>query len=331
MIDHQQKIFFGAPGTGKSHHVNSYLKNIDSNKIFRVTIHPEYTYTDFVGQILPEQSEGNVKFEFKAGIFTRALKEAYSDKSKNVYLILEELSRGNITAILGDIFQLLDRDKHFESKYPIRNADIANQVMELTNDEVILPSNLNIIGTVNTNDQSVFPMDTAFKRRFDWSYVSSYPKVDENNKTLTKVNNPKLNIIDLKGEKITTNWLAFYTSLNQFITDKEKGLGKNEDKQIGQFFITFEENTIVNSHSDDFSLRKEAEHKIENKIMNKLLLYLWQDVEGKSIFNTAISLFNSSINNYDSLYFGYQSEPVFSETFINEFLIPSKDKYQYNN
>ncbi|WP_199219392.1 AAA family ATPase, partial [Staphylococcus haemolyticus] len=108
-------------------------------------------------------------------IFTRALKEAFEEFDKPVYLVIEEVSRGNVAAIFGDIFQLLDRDEYFQSKYPIRNKDVANEIVELDNDMVYLPSNFNIIGTVNTNDQSVFPMDTAFKRRFDWEYVSVKP------------------------------------------------------------------------------------------------------------------------------------------------------------
>ncbi|ELV2914390.1 AAA family ATPase, partial [Staphylococcus pseudintermedius] len=108
-----QTIFFGAPGTGKSHEVKSLLRNYSESKIFRITIHPEYSYTDFIGQYLPVKDQnGDLSFEFKEGVFTEALKEAYNDTNEEVFLILEEVSRGNVSEIFGDIFQLLDRDEH---------------------------------------------------------------------------------------------------------------------------------------------------------------------------------------------------------------------------
>ena len=130
---------------------------------------------------------------------------------------------------------MLDRDEYFQSKYPIRNKDVANEIVELDNDMVYLPSNFNIIGTVNTNDQSVFPMDTAFKRRFDWEYVSVKPVKDDKG-NIIEINNPKIRLIDFNNNYIEIDWFRFYNSLNNFITDKSKGLGKSEDKQIGQFF-----------------------------------------------------------------------------------------------
>lgn len=329
MKRHKQIIYFGAPGTGKSHLIKEQLKGVNSNTIFRVTIHPEYTYSDFVGQLLPESDgNGGVNFIFKEGVFTDALKKAYSDTSVNVYLVLEELSRGNVAAIFGDIFQLLDRDKYFVSKYPIKNKNISEQITQLVDDDITLPANFNIICTVNMNDQSVFPMDTAFKRRFDWEYVSTDPALDENKGRNAKLNNPKIIITKDSEEKIETTWHAFYTALNNYITNKIDGLGKSEDKQIGQFFIDFEEKLIKESHSTDPITSKKAIEEINEKIKHKLLLYLWQDVQG-ILLNRTKSLFDKEISSFDKLFNSYGVSKVFNDTFINNFMEPVKSEYPY--
>jgi len=330
---HQQVIYFGAPGTGKSHYVKEKLKATSSKKIFRVTIHPEYTYTDFIGQLLPEEnpSTGSVEFLFKEGPFTRALIEAFSDNSTDVFLILEEISRGNVAAIFGDIFQLLDRDKYFVSKYPIRSKNIADKILQLNTDEIFLPSNFNIIGTVNINDQNVFPMDTAFKRRFEWIYVPTNPAVDANGNIITNLNNPSISVAvdNNRINDLKTTWQSFYSALNIFITDKEKGLGKSEDKQLGQFFIEFGDILIANSHSTTPSIESKAKTEIENIVKNKLLLYLWQDVQGNSSFNTSVRMFAKNIRSFDDLYNKYGNDKVFSDIFIDEFLRPNLLRYPY--
>lgn len=329
---YEQLILFGAPGTGKSYAIKEKLKAISSDKIFRITIHPEFLYTDFVGQLLPVTSTVGTAFEFVEGPFTKALIEAYSDSSKEVYLVLEELSRGNVSAIFGDIFQLLDRDKHFVSQYPIRNKNIADKIPILTTDEIVLPSNFNIICTVNMNDQSVFPIDTAFKRRFDWEYVSTNPIVDMSTGLRdTKLNNPKIKIsVDNNpSNDLETTWQSFYAALNKFITDKEKGLGRKEDKQVGQFFIDFSYSTIVDSHSTVNSISIAATNEINRKIKNKLLLYLWQDVQSSNAFRSSISLFDNSITSYDELYNKFGVDKVFSDLFLNEFLKPNLNLYPY--
>jgi 5-methylcytosine-specific restriction protein B len=329
-MNYKQIIYFGAPGTGKSYVVKKQLNGVANENIFRTTIHPEFTYSDFVGQLLPESDGGTgVKFVFKPGPFTESLKKAYSDSSVNVYLILEEISRGNVAAILGDIFQLLDRDEYFESFYPIRNKNVADQIVEIIGDDIKLPSNFNIIGTVNTNDQSVFPMDTAFKRRFDWEYVSIHPVLGDDGTRLKKLNNPKIIIHKSAKETFDLTWQAFYTSLNEFITDKEKGLRRNEDRQIGQFFLDFNEALVTKSHSVIPNEAEEAQIVIKKMIKNKLLLYLWQDVQGSSSLN-GNSLFESSIASFDTLYSKSGSDKIFNDKLINEFLYPNKDEYGYS-
>lgn len=331
---YKQIIYFGAPGTGKSHHVKAKeLDGVSEDKIFRVTIHPEYTYSDFIGQLLPETSSsgGSIYFKFNPGPFTRALIEAYGDRSQNVYLILEEISRGNVAAIFGDIFQLLDRDRHFKSEFPIRNKNIADLIIGLASDEISLPSNFNIIGTVNVNDQNVFPMDTAFKRRFEWEYITSSPALDTSGSINSNLNNVKIyiSIDNIETNNLETNWQSFYTSLNTFITDKENGMGKSEDKQLGQFFISFDDPLVENSHSSNPAIDKEAKEKINHIMRNKLLLYLWQDIENNSSFNNSKKLFHKSIKSFDDLYTNYGNNKVFSDDFIDRFLTPNLTKYPY--
>lgn len=329
MYQYKQIIYFGAPGTGKSHLVKQKLDGALDDKIFRVTIHPEYTYSDFIGQLLPEASGTSVDFKFNPGPFTRALIEAYSDTSKNVYLILEEISRGNVAAIFGDIFQLLDRDDHFRSKFPIRNKNIADLIVSLLTDEIALPENFNIIGTVNVNDQNVFPMDTAFKRRFEWEYISGQPAVDDSGSRLSELNNAKILISIDTVNNLETNWQSFYMALNSFITDKEEGMGKSEDKQLGQFFVDFGKRLVDDSYSTDSLTAEKANTEINTIIRNKVLLYLWQDVQGHSSFNSSVKLFHSNIKSFDDLYTKYGKDKVFSDNFIDKFLKPDLTKFSY--
>ncbi len=218
-------IYAGAPGTGKSHMIDEKLSDIDEF-VTRVTFYPDYEYHDFVGSILPKvDGKGNVKYEFNPGPFTSILKRAIDKPNDNHYLVIEEMSRGNCASIFGDIFQLLDRDEEGNSKYGINNELIAKELD--IEGKIKLPSNLYILGTVNTSDQNVFVMDTAFKRRFDFKYLSVEDKQEE--------------IGDIMF--LDVYWKDFYLKLNEFIIDN---LSMSEDKQLGPFFINKEEqNTKV--------------------------------------------------------------------------------------
>lgn len=320
---HIQKIYFGAPGTGKSYKIDTDLERIPSQHVFRVVIHPEYSYSDFVGQLLPEVNEttGSTDFRFVEGPFTNALIKAYEDNSQSVYLILEEISRGNVSAIFGDLFQLLDRDDEFVSKYPIRNRNISIKIPQIIGDDITLPSNFNIIGTVNLNDQSVYPMDTAFKRRFDWEYISTEPAAAT---PLTGAphhgfsNNPYIKLIlnntssKIKEER-KIEWVKLYQILNKFITDKNEGLGKSEDKQIGHYFIKFPNTLIENSQNTDITIRDEAFLSISKIIQNKLLMYLWQDIQGGNAGYVQKTLFKNEISSYQKIYNDYLTEPILNE------------------
>lgn len=295
-----QKIFYGAPGTGKSYEIQKYLKEkgIEDEFVFRVTFHPEFTYNDFVGQLVPivekDQNGNNViTYGFNKGTFTLALEKAYKDTSKEVYLVIEEMSRGNCSAIFGDIFQLLDRENNGlnkgYSRYFINNQLIAKDIIALDDDRVKLPANLSILGTVNTSDQNVFVMDTAFKRRFEWQYISTKP-VPAVKPYLNDVN------IRLKGKEneLNISWVNLYGVLNKFISS-DKWLGLGEDKQIGQFFIEFEP------------------ERIKEQIKNKLLHYLWFDIQ-ESSYKSEIKLFDSKISSFSELYEKYDNgEKIFSD------------------
>lgn len=302
-------ISYGAPGTGKSHSITKKIKenypnfedntSLDSMNIFRTTLHPEYTYSDFVGQIMPTITDKGATYKFTPGVFTLALKRAIEleDAKQPIYLVLEELSRANVAAVFGDLFQLLDRENG-KSEYSISNPLIAKNVYGFSdediesgkvNTKIYLPSNLYIYATVNTNDQNVFVMDTAFKRRFDWQYVSTKPTNEDNN--------PVLSIINNSNEKGVIHWHDLYQKLNEYIT---KVMKLGEDKQVGQYFIKF----------------SSYDEKNKEKIQNKLLQYLWDDVE-KASFNGA-KLFNKDVANFADLYEKFESDTsIFSDEFIN--------------
>lgn len=309
-----QKIYYGAPGTGKSFEINKYLeeKNIPDERIFRITFHPEYNYNDFTGQLLPTvvrtgEHAGDITYEYEKGVFTLALEKAYEDTSKEVYLVLEEMSRGNCAAIFGDIFQLLDRIKdgvnRGYSRYFINNAVISKDIIAIDDDRVKLPPNLSILGTVNTSDQNVFVMDTAFKRRFEWEYISTKAVKDEHDHYL---NNIVITLNDGSGTPLEIQWVNLYSKLNTFISSDDK-LGLGEDKQIGQFFIEFDTEADWDAHKE--------------QIKNKLLHFLWFDIN-QSSYRADVRLFDESIKNFSDLYDTFADDgKIFSNAFfecINE-------------
>lgn len=313
-----QKIYFGSPGTGKSHKIEEFLtKNVNNvdKQVYRTTFHPEYSYSDFVGQIIPNRvydsitETYSITYEFSEGIFTQALKKAYEDFNLDIYLIIEEMSRGNVSAIFGDLFQLLDRNTSGTekgwSKYGIRNVKISEQIVTLTSDVIKLPPNFHILGTVNMSDQNVFSMDTAFKRRFQWEYIMTNPIVNpkyskSTNLELRYLNNPIVSLELGKGiEEVF--WTDLYGTLNTYICNKNY-LDLGEDKQIGPFFIDF---TALN------------EEEIKAEIKNKLLNYLWTDISN-SRNSRKMPLFNDSVvSSFSSLYKGFESnKQIFSNEFI---------------
>lgn len=309
LVKYNQKILFGAPGTGKSHTISNkvreFLKVSEDTKIeslpnvFRVTIHPEYNYSDFIGTIMPtvkkENADTIITYEFKDGALTFALKYAFLNPHIKTFLIIEEMSRGDIAGVFGDIFQLLDRDYFGVSEYFIDNDLIVKSLNEagIAIDKVYIPSNLSILGTVNTSDQNVNVMDTAFKRRFDFEYMDVTPMRDSDTGEL-------LNSFEFSLSGKIFEWNRFYMALNEFITENLK---LEEDKQLGQFFINIDKR----SRNDNY---------IMSKIGNKLLNYLWEDVQKASLAED-FSIFTKNHISYSKINRDFFADKnIFSDEFI---------------
>ena len=283
----RQVIYYGAPGTGKSHKIKEILsgQNVQKENIFRTTFHPDSDYSTFVGAYKPTRGkkplyglnggitvrmkEGNrmleeetITYNFIPQAFLNAYIRSYQT-TDNVYLIIEEINRGNCAQIFGDLFQLLDRDEEGKSEYTIKaDTDLKAYLEEtlgtdnegIKDGEICLPSNLYIYATMNTSDQSLFPIDSAFKRRWDWEYEPiKYKNTDW--------------VIDINGEKFS--WVSFQRIVNSRILASTN----SEDKMLGDFFVNPHDKTIT-----------------DKLFLNKVLFYLWNDVckdgEGE-IFKTS--------------------------------------------
>lgn len=236
-------ILYGVPGCGKSHHIKEEYCD-DEASMERVVFHPDYTYSDFVGQILPQNIDGHITYPFVPGPFTRILKKSVEDEDKNYYLIIEELNRGNAPAIFGEVFQLLDR-KDGVSEYGISNADIANEVYGDATHLVKIPENLFILATMNTADQNVFTLDTAFQRR--WRMKSIPNDID----------NCQFGEVQICGSNVT--WKCFVKTINAIIAKLSADNIGSEDKRLGAYFV------------------QEKELYDEDLFSEKVLMYLWND------------------------------------------------------
>lgn len=229
-------LLYGVPGSGKSWTIEHEYCKKDS-KVERLVFHPDYTYSDFIGQILPNVAEdGQVSYKFTAGPFTNILHDAYTHPTEEYILIIEEINRGNAPAIFGEVFQLLDRkvdvseidDDGFSigtSEYDITNANIARIVYGDPTRKVRIPSNLSIIGTMNTSDQNVFTLDTAFQRRWDMRLIeNNFDNVD-----------PELANAEILDTSIT--WKNFCTAINGIVVGNSARMTSAEDKRLGAYFV----------------------------------------------------------------------------------------------
>ena len=229
-------LLYGVPGSGKSWTIEHEYCKKDS-KVERLVFHPDYTYSDFIGQILPNVAEdGQVSYKFTAGPFTNILRDAYMHPGDEYILIIEEINRGNAPAIFGEVFQLLDRkveisetdDDGFPigtSEYGITNDNIARIVYGDPTRKVRIPSNLSIIGTMNTSDQNVFTLDTAFQRRWDMRLIeNNFDNVD-----------PELANAEILDTTIT--WKNFCTAINGIVVGNSARMTSSEDKRLGAYFV----------------------------------------------------------------------------------------------
>lgn len=300
-----QQIFYGAPGTGKSHTINEKTKDED---VIRTTFHPDTDYSTFVGAYKPTTKEVDLRdlsghkvvengevvkedrivYEFVAQSFLQAYVSAWKkyadaneDEPQKQYLVIEEINRGNCAQIFGDLFQLLDRNDRGFSDYPIKaDADMKRQLQKafaglliaqkdeinamyegkdivsqvLNGDILLLPNNLYIWATMNTSDQSLFPIDSAFKRRWDWTYMP--------------ISNAEKDwIIEVDGSKY--DWWQFLEKINEKIGSTTN----SEDKKLGYFFCKAQDGVIS-----------------AKTFVGKVIFYLWNDVFkdyefGDAIFN----------------------------------------------
>ena len=295
-----QQIFYGAPGTGKSHTIKEETKESD---VIRTTFHPDTDYSTFVGAYKPTTAllpicdelgqpmkigattlhKEQIVYEFVAQSFLQAYVNAWKkfDKDDKQYLVIEEINRGNCAQIFGDLFQLLDRNDYGFSDYPIKaDADMKRQLQKafaglviaqkdkinamyegkdivsqvLNGDILLLPNNLYIWATMNTSDQSLFPIDSAFKRRWDWTYMP--------------ISNAEKDwIIEVDGNKY--DWWQFLEKINEKIGSTTN----SEDKKLGYFFCKAQDGVIS-----------------AKTFVGKVIFYLWNDVFkdyefGDAIFN----------------------------------------------
>lgn len=267
-------LLYGVPGAGKSWTIqNEYCLGIPEDQIERLVFHPDYTYSDFVGQILPVSENDGIRYKFTEGPFTRILMRAQKAPQKQFYLIIEEINRGNAPAIFGDIFQLLDRAEGAidgvgpkgTSQYGITNADVADKVYEDPNHFVRIPSNMSILATMNTADQNVFTLDTAFQRRWHMRMVENsfdnHPFAD----------NP---ILDTG-----ISWKNFCLAINQEILLKSAGMTSSEDKRLGAYFVSADD-LIRDPQEDNENAdpRSRMAAKRHNSLFaEKVIKYLWDD------------------------------------------------------
>lgn len=280
-----QTIFYGAPGTGKSHKVKEETDTLPKSDVFRTTFHPDSDYSTFVGCYKPkmvkapirdgsgheitsacEDEKKRIAYEYEPQAFLKAYVRAY-ETSEPVFMVIEEINRGNCAQIFGDMFQLLDRSESGESDYAIKpetaiqeflneklkDCDIADETIK-SGEEMRLPANLHIWATMNTSDQSLFPIDSAFKRRWDWKYVPI---------------NTRKESWSIKVNGAEYSWSDFLEKINAEIDV----VTHSEDKKLG-FYFCKAENGVISAE----------------KFVSKVLFYIYNDVFkdygfDKDIFN----------------------------------------------
>ena len=301
-----QKILFGSPGTGKSYKIDHEIIPEDlgitsRENVIKTVFHPEYTYGDFMGKLVPITRSGKVEYNYYEGHFLRALSQAYKNiyraydkegnkisEPDNVALVIDEINRGNSSAIFGTIFQLLDREDDGWSSYGINITAIEFiKLLELIGTKfgyddrgnindyklpphdgvakletlqkkieflrfklvekaIQIPPNLSILATMNTSDNSIYFMDSAFKRRWNWEFVNW----DDSN--------PPAATYGKGGTLEEDDWRKLIKNLNSFIKSHHASVRGIEDKQIGYYFIKQPVTT--------------------EQIQNKLMFFLWDSV-----------------------------------------------------
>lgn len=302
--DKYNRILFGAPGTGKSHKLN---KDIEENqdrlvdKYTRVTFHPNYTYAQFVGSYKPvsEMAEKvldngtvikqkTISYKFVPGPFLKVLIKALKDETIPQLLVIEEINRANPAAVFGDVFQLLDRNSNGKSCYTISMSEEMQSYVEeelgIKIDELYIPSNMYIWASMNSADQGVYPMDSAFKRRWSFEYIG----IDENEDELI---GKGYEYIYLKNSKNTYGRYKWNTVRKTINKELRSGRKINEDKLLGPFFLSETELSKSNLKNNE---------EFDNIFKSKVLMYLYEDiVKHKNINIFTENTLSEIMNAYD--------------------------------
>ena len=281
-------LLYGVPGCGKSYTIKTKYCD-DDDHMERTVFHPDYTYSDFVGQILPRVDEGHIEYRFEPGPFTRILKKAVETPDETFYLVVEEINRGNAPAIFGDIFQLLDRDESGCSEYGVSNENISNYVYGDASTKIKIPGNLFVLATMNTSDQNVFTLDTAFKRRWTMRMI-------ENN----------IDVCKYAGHQICAwgiTWGTFAKTINQKITELGENNLSNEDNRLGAYFV------------------READLNDAKRFGEKILMYLWNDAfkfDHAKVFKAEYRTLDKLIDGFVRVGFAVFSDDIGFETIAEE-------------
>lgn len=345
-----QQIYYGAPGTGKSHEINRLT---EGKNVIRTTFHPDTDYSTFVGCYKPHMEEtymttvigetlkivrdeeGNPKpekrivYKYSSQAFLQAYINAWQQPEQEQYLVIEEINRGNCAQIFGDIFQLLDRNEEGLSSYPIKtDTDAENELRAVFTEKwnladekaqeidnlyrkhypngitkdikngslLLLPSNLYIWATMNTSDQSLFPIDSAFKRRWDWKYIKISEGRDADTKELLNWV-VKFNFMDEdKQFTFECSWWEFIKAINEKIASATS----SDDKKLGYFFCKPKIKDSKEIDSETF--------------VGKVVFYLWNDVfkdEENLIFKVTEGKANPS---FDAFYIENESGKTIVDT-----------------
>lgn len=276
-------ILFGAPGTGKSYVIDQAAKQYPH---CRVTFHPDYTYAQFVGAYKPvpsQQTASGITYGFVPGPFVNTLTESLENPNTPHILIIEEINRADPAAVFGDVFQLLDRNDEGSSEYSMRTSQelkdylqgklsanaqktlcalIANLDQSEADastkydcSEIAIPNNMYIWASMNSADQGVFPMDTAFKRRWTFQYLP----IDSDNGMLQSAD----------GAFLSEHWDEIRTNINKLL--KSQGRDIPEDKLLGPYFLSSRE-----LHNDDEDAEQNAQNFV-HVFASKVIMYLFED------------------------------------------------------
>lgn len=316
----RNRIVFGAPGTGKSYGLKDDCEKLmedTAGSYERVTFHPDYSYSQFVGTYKPvmDADGRSIRYDFVPGPFMRvyvdALKSGRTDAPQPHLLLIEEINRAKVAAVFGDVFQLLDRDDDGVSEYEIQASEdirryLAKELGGTADNykKIRIPNNMFIWATMNSADQGVFPMDTAFKRRWNFEYLG----INENEENIQGIGK-----IQLAGSDEPIEWNKLRKAINNKMSSSDFKI--NEDKLMGPFFLS--KKVIM---SDEEGMIIDSKKFIE-AFKSKVIMYLYEDAvkQGKHRFFEGCdsSKYSSVCEAFDETglaIFG----PTFKETFYDK-------------